>query len=321
MAIFKDIQTAVTLLKRGELVGLPTETVYGLGGNALDVNVVAKIFEAKNRPSFDPLIVHVPSLSSVEHIAHLNDEATVLFERFSPGPLTIVLKKKDCIPDLVTSGHSTVAVRIPNHPMTLAVLEQSGLCIAAPSANPFGFTSPTTAAHVERQLGDQIGGVLDGGSCKVGLESTIIDASGEELRILRLGGLAYEELAEVIGYDIPIQTSSSKPNAPGMLSSHYNPGKVVRLFDTAEDMWKSYYDRQNDRAVGLLYTGETKDVTHGLNLSSRSDLAEVAAGLFAGLRSFSELPVDEVWTYKMPEQGLGRAINDRLKRAAVKAQK
>lgn len=319
MAIFKEIQTAVGRLLDGELVALPTETVYGLGGNALDVQVVAKIFEAKNRPSFDPLIVHVDSIERVKQIAELTPQARGLFEAFSPGPLTLVLKKKSCVPDLVTSGHPTVAVRIPNHPMTLAVLRTSGLCIAAPSANPFGFTSPTTAQHVESQLGEVIGGVLDGGACEVGLESTIVDASGPELRVLRLGGLAYEALVEVVGKDIEVHTSSSTPNAPGMLSSHYNPGKRVRLFETEEQMWTEL--ARSEGKIGVLYDGETKPLTFGLNLSASKDLREIAAGLFAGLRSFSALPVDEIWTYNRPDMGLGRAINDRLKRAAVRGQK
>ena len=319
MAVFKEIQTAVGRLLDGELVALPTETVYGLGGNALDVQVVAKIFEAKNRPSFDPLIVHVDTIDRVEQIAELTPQARALFEAFSPGPLTLVLKKKSCVPDLVTSGHTTVAVRIPNHPLTLKVLEKSGLCIAAPSANPFGYTSPTTAAHVESQLGTRIGGVLDGGPCTVGLESTIVDASGPELRVLRLGGLPYEQLVEVVGHDIPIQTSSSTPNAPGMLSSHYNPGKSVRLFETEEAMWTEL--ARSEGNIGVLYDGETKPLAFGLNLSASKDLREIAAGLFAGLRSFSALPVDEIWTYNRPESGLGRAINDRLKRAAVRGQK
>ena len=165
MAITTDIDKAVQLLLEGALVALPTETVYGLGANALDINAVAKVFEAKNRPSFDPLIVHVASIEQAQEVAELNDAAIALFKQFSPGPLTLVLPKKEVVPDLVTSGHPTVAIRIPNHPMTLEVIRKSGLCIAAPSANPFGYTSPTTAAHVQEQLGDKIDAILDGGPC------------------------------------------------------------------------------------------------------------------------------------------------------------
>lgn len=317
MAVFKEVQKAVELLLQGELVALPTETVYGLGGNALASSVVAKIFEAKNRPSFDPLIVHVASVEQAEEIAEVTEEARLLFERFSPGPLTLVLKKKDVVPDLVTSGHSTVAVRIPNHALTLEVIRTSGLAIAAPSANPFGYTSPTTAQHVEEQLGSKIGGVLDGGPATIGLESTIVDASSSALKVLRLGGLPYEDICEVFGKELPVQTSSSKPNAPGMLSSHYNPGVPIRLFEDASTMWDAY--AQTKATVGVLYMGTARMLEFERNLSDKEDLREVAAGLFAGLRDLAKEAVDEIWTYKMPEQGLGRAINDRLKRAAISA--
>lgn len=315
MAVFSEVQKAVELLLQGELVALPTETVYGLGGNALDAGVVAKIFEAKNRPSFDPLIVHVASVDQAGEIAEITEEARLLFERFSPGPLTLVLKKKDVVPDLVTSGHSTVAVRIPNHAKTIEVIRKSGLCIAAPSANPFGYTSPTTAQHVEEQLGAKIGGILDGGPATIGLESTIVDASGAGLKVLRLGGLPYEEICKALGKEIPVQTSSSKPNAPGMLSSHYNPGVPIKLFEDADALWIAYSETK--ATVGVLYMGESRSLEFERNLSEGEDLREVAAGLFAGLRELAKEAVEEIWTYKMPEVGLGRAINDRLIRAAI----
>ena len=313
MAITTDIDKAVQLLREGALVAVPTETVYGLGANALNAGAVAKIFKAKNRPSFDPLIVHVASIKQAHEVAQLNEAAIALFERFSPGPLTLVLPKKAMVPDLVTSGHPTVAVRIPNHPMTLEVIRKSGLCIAAPSANPFGYTSPTTAMHVEQQLGDRIDAVLDGGPCGVGLESTIVDLCGTP-RVLRLGGLALEELESVLG-TLEVQTSSSNPNAPGMLSSHYNPGATIRLFDNLDSL-KSSIDNVDNSEVGLLVMCTEMEGSNVFNLSKSLSDVEAASRLFIGLRELRARGFKEIWTHYLPEDGLGRAINDRLKRAA-----
>lgn len=313
MAVTTDIDKAVQLLLEGALVALPTETVYGLGANALNAGAVAKVFKAKNRPSFDPLIVHVASIKQAHEVAELNEAAITLFERFSPGPLTLVLPKKSIVPDLVTSGHPTVAVRIPNHPMTLEVIGKSGLCIAAPSANPFGYTSPTTAMHVEQQLGDKIDAVLDGGPCGVGLESTIVDLCGTP-RVLRLGGLALERLESVLG-TLEVQTSSSNPNAPGMLSSHYNPGATIRLFDNLDSL-KSSIDIVDNSEVGLLVMSTEMEGSNVFNLSKSLSDVEAATRLFTGLRELRARGFKEIWTHYLPEDGLGRAINDRLKRAA-----
>lgn len=313
MAVTTDIDKAVQLLLEGALVAVPTETVYGLGANALNAGAVAKIFKAKNRPSFDPLIVHVASIKQAHEVAQLNEAAITLFERFSPGPLTLVLPKKAIVPDLVTSGHPTVAVRIPNHPMTLEVIGKSGLCIAAPSANPFGYTSPTTAMHVEQQLGDRIDAVLDGGPCGVGLESTIVDLC-DTPRVLRLGGLALEELESVLG-TLEVQTSSSNPNAPGMLSSHYNPGATIRLFDNLDSL-KSSIDSVDNSEVGLLVMSTEIEGSNVFNLSKSLSDVEAASRLFIGLRELRARGFKEIWTHYLPEDGLGRAINDRLKRAA-----
>lgn len=292
---------------------MPTETVYGLGANALDIIVVAKVFEAKNRPSFDPLIVHVASIEQAQEVAELNDAAIALFERFSPGPLTLVLPKKEAVPDLVTSGHPTVAIRIPNHPMTLEVIQKSGLCIAAPSANPFGYTSPTTAAHVQEQLGDKIDAILDGGPCGVGLESTIVNLCGDP-RVLRLGGLALEELESVLGA-LEVQTSSSNPKAPGMLSSHYNPGAKIRLFGNLDELSRSI-DSVDNSDIGYLVMSQDMDGDNVFNLSPALNDVEAASRLFIGLRELRARGFKEIWTHYLPEEGLGRAVNDRLKRAA-----
>ena len=313
MALITDSNEAVRILKSGGLVALPTETVYGLGANALDEQAVAKVFKAKNRPSFDPLIVHVASVAQARLIAEVSDEAAELFERFSPGPLTLILPKKQIVPDLTTSGHTTVAVRIPNHPITLEVIRNSGLCIAAPSANPFGYTSPTMAAHVIEQLGDRIDAVLDGGPCEVGIESTILELTNTP-RILRLGGLSLESIQDSIG-KVMIESSSSNPKAPGMLSSHYNPGVHVRLFESLDELL-AQYKSVNKSSIGLLIMGDGPSESNIYNLSPSDNDLEAASRLFTGLHELKSKDVSEIWSHYLPEKGLGRAINDRLKRAA-----
>ncbi|MCH1401301.1 MAG: threonylcarbamoyl-AMP synthase [Schleiferiaceae bacterium] len=314
MAGLCNIDEAVRLLQTGQVVGLPTETVYGLGANALDTTAVAKVFEAKNRPSFDPLIVHVADLDGVRSIAELTPEAESLLLAFSPGPLTVVLKKKSIVPDLVTSGHPTVAVRIPAHPMMLQVLQQSGLFIAAPSANPFGYTSPTTAQHVLAQLGERIGGVLDGGPCNVGLESTIVDFTGGTPKVLRLGGMDVAQLELVLG-ELPVQTSSSTPHAPGMLSAHYNPGAKIVLHANVGDALRAA-SVTNDAAVLLFGPLEKSCYEHQYSLSDSTSYTEAAQNLFAMLRELGA-KYPEIHAVRLPEVGLGRAINDRLVRAAA----
>lgn len=313
MALITDSNEAVRILKSGGLVALPTETVYGLGANALDERAVAKVFKAKNRPSFDPLIVHVASVAQARLIAEVSDEAAELFERFSPGPLTLILPKKQIVPDLTTSGHSTVAVRIPNHPITLEVIRNSGLSIAAPSANPFGYTSPTTAAHVIEQLGDRIDAVLDGGPCEVGIESTILELTNTP-RILRLGGLSLESIQDSIG-KVMIESSSSNPKAPGMLSSHYNPGVHVRLFESLDELL-AQYNSVNKSSIGLLIMGDGPSESNIYNLSPSDNDLEAASRLFTGLHQLKTKGFSEIWAHYLPAKGLGRAINDRLKRAA-----
>ena len=313
MALITDSNEAVRILKSGGLVALPTETVYGLGANALDEQAVAKVFKAKNRPSFDPLIVHVASVDQARLIAEVSDEAAELFEKFSPGPLTLILPKKQIVPDLTTSGHTTVAVRIPNHPITLEVIRNSGLCIAAPSANPFGYTSPTMAAHVIEQLGDRIDAVLDGGPCEVGIESTILELTNTP-RILRLGGLSLESIQDSMG-KVMIESSSSNPKAPGMLSSHYNPGVHVRLFESLDELL-AQYKSVNKSSIGLLIMGDGPSESNIYNLSPSDNDLEAASRLFTGLHELKSKDVSEIWSHYLPEKGLGRAINDRLKRAA-----
>lgn len=311
-----DIAKAAALLRANELVAIPTETVYGLAANALSEAAVVKIFEAKNRPAFDPLIVHVASVAQFTAYAEAIPEVAMkLAETICPGPITFIFKKKPIIPDLVTSGHPTVGLRVPNHPLTLQLLAELDFPLAAPSANPFGYTSPTRAEHVQAQLGDKLSYIMDGGPCAIGLESTILDFSETEPKILRLGGLSVEFLEEQLNQKLAIQTSSSNPTAPGMLISHYNPGKPVYVGDV-----ERFRHKHVDKRIGLLVF---KNMHPGIDqslqrvLSPTGDLAEAARNFFTMLRSFNTLPVDVVLAEWLPDEGLGRAINDRLKRAAT----
>ncbi|WP_181305050.1 L-threonylcarbamoyladenylate synthase [Rufibacter sp. XAAS-G3-1] len=316
--IGKEVQRAAAYLTQGDLVAIPTETVYGLAANAYDEAAVVKIFEAKNRPAFDPLIVHTHAVTEVTSIVReVPDVAYLLAERFWPGPLTLILPKAEHIPLLVTSGHDSVGVRIPNHPLTLELLRQLPFPVAAPSANPFGYVSPTTAQHVQAQLGSRIPYILDGGACAVGIESTILSLNGNEVEVLRLGGLALEELEEVVQISkARIKTSSSNPAAPGMLSSHYSPRKKVLLGSIEENL--QLVDPARVGTISLQKNFPQVPIGQQIQLSTRGDLGEAARCLFSALRSLDEQPIDFILAEPMPEQGLGRAINDRLQRASFR---
>lgn len=311
-----DIAAAKAWLEAGNVVGIPTETVYGLAGNALDPDAVLTIFRVKNRPSFDPLIVHTDSLDKLDRfVTHIPEPARRLAEMFWPGPLTLLLPKRDLIPDLVTAGLPTVAIRIPRHPLTLALLRSLDFPLAAPSANPFGYISPTTAQHVADQLGDQIPYILDGGSAAIGLESTIIGFEDDQLTVFRLGGMGLEQLEAVVG-PVSIRThSTSNPAAPGMLSSHYAPRKPLILLAPGESPKPAEH-------VGALAFREPFggiDSRFQRVLSPTGDLNEAAKNLFAHLRMLDSLPIDTIYAEQVPNQGLGGAINDRLRRASVPA--
>ncbi len=316
--IGQDISRAKAVLAGGGLVAIPTETVYGLAGNALDGIVVAKIFAAKNRPSFDPLIVHVESISAAsKYVQEIPEKAKILAEAYWPGPLTLLLKKKSIIPDLVTSGLETVAVRVPAHQMTHELLTSLDFPLAAPSANPFGYVSPTTAKHVNDQLGNRIDYILDGGTCDVGIESTIISFEQDTPKILRLGGLSVEAIEQVIGKVVVAIHSSSKPDAPGMLKSHYAPAKRVVLaneFDLNLSL-------DTSGMGALMFDHYFSGIEQGNQflLSESGDLNEAAKHLFTGLRELDQREnIHTIITEFVPNEGLGRAINDRLKRAIAK---
>lgn len=318
-AIGQDIAKAKEVLESGHLVGIPTETVYGLAGNALNPDAVSRIFETKNRPTFDPLILHSSSLNRVkEFVSDFPDQLKELGEKFWPGPLTLLLSKKAIVPDLVTSGLDRVAVRVPNHPLTLDLLERLDFPLAAPSANPFGYISPTSAAHVEAQLGKQISYILDGGPCQVGLESTIVGLENGQITIYRLGGLDFSEIEKVVGPVTVKDHSSSNPAAPGQLESHYAPKKPFLLGDLDSLI-------AQHRAIGaefaVLSFASFFEEVHAENqiaLSLTGDLHEAAQRLFAAMRRLDESPATLILAELVPEEGLGRAINDRLRRAAVK---
>ncbi len=314
-----DLDKTKTILQNGGLVAVPTETVYGLAGNALDPEVAAKIFSAKNRPSFDPLIVHVLSVErAADYVEELPEKAKRLTEHFWPGPLTILLKRKPIIPDLVTSGLDTVAIRVPAHQLTRSLLEVLDFPLAAPSANPFGYVSPTSAEHVNQQLGDRVDYILDGGECLVGIESTIVSFENEVPRVLRLGGLSVEDIEDCIG-DVEVNIhSSSKPDAPGMLKSHYAPEKAIVLVDEFNP--QSLNDFSQIGALMFSNYAENIPQENQFLMSPEGDMNEAARRLFSGLRLLDQRKdIHTIVTDFVPNEGLGRAINDRIKRATAKS--
>ncbi len=316
--IGKNSLFAAELLRQNQLVGIPTETVYGLAGNALSEQAVLAIFEAKQRPFFDPLIIHVPNFESVETYATWHDERLKnLAQNYWPGPLTVLLPKNNNIPDLVTSGSDLVAVRVPNQALTLALLRELDFPLAAPSANPFGYISPTTAIHVEKQLGNRIGYILNGGECEVGLESTIVGIEDNEVCVYRLGGLSIADIEASVGKVNLQLNQSSNPKAPGQLNSHYAP--KTPIYELSKEMFEKYKQMK----IGYLGFGAVpnyieKHIDKLYNLSPTKNLKEAAVNLFNYLRLLDESEVDIIFINFVSNEGLGLAINDRLKRALVK---
>jgi len=311
-----DIEKAKQILQQGGLVAIPTETVYGLAANGLDKNAVLKIFEAKNRPHFDPLIIHTNSIEKIKlWVDDFPEWAQRLANAFWPGPLTLLLPKKNIIPDLVTSGLPQVAVRIPNHKLTLQLLESLDFPLAAPSANPFGYVSPTTSAHVATQLQNKIDYILDGGTCDVGIESTIVGFENNCVTVYRLGGLAVEDIEHIVG-KVNVQVNqSSNPTAPGMLKSHYAPTKPLFIGDVAD-----FIKNNPSKKIGVIsfYKDYGTEENHSKILSPTKDLKEAAHNLFAAIRDLDASKVEVIIAEKFPDNFLGRAINDRLQRASAK---
>ncbi|MBS1488369.1 MAG: threonylcarbamoyl-AMP synthase [Bacteroidetes bacterium] len=314
--IGKDIDKARTLLEAGEVVAIPTETVYGLAGNALDVEAVTKIFKVKDRPYFDPLIVHVPDAKAVyQYAANIPHQAVALFEKFWPGPLTVLLEKKNIIPDLVTSGLDRVGLRCPQHPLTTELLQRLPFPLAAPSANPFGYISPTKPEHVNDQLGNKIKYILDGGECKVGIESTIVGFEQGMPVIYRVGGLAVDQIETVIG-KVQVKESSSNPQSPGQLQSHYAPRKQMVVGVIPELLQEFSHQTLGVLSFRTMYQSDA--IKKQIILSPTGDVEEAAQKFFSSLRELDRSQVDLIIAEEVPAAGLGRAINDRLKRASSK---
>ena len=313
----ETVHQAAEIIKKGGLVAFPTETVYGLGADAFNPVAVARIFEVKKRPHFDPLIVHIAIQGDLSKLVNeIPSDARKVIERFWPGPLTIVLLKKEEVPDIVTSGLPTVAVRMPRHPMALSLIKEAGFPIVGPSANPFGYLSPTTAEHVREQLGDQIDFILDGGPCDVGVESTIISFLERNPKLLRPGGVPLEEIEAVIGRVEVNSSEKNKPTAPGMLPKHYAPRTPI-ILDWDE---KNFNSKEIERIGLLSFRGPegSRKFRHVEVLSNKGDFREAATNLFAAIRRLDELNLDLILAETIPEVGLGRAIMDRLRRASGK---
>lgn len=304
----RSIARAAAILRDGGLVAFPTETVYGLGANACADRAVARIFAVKDRPSFNPLIVHVPSAEQARTLVGFNNHADLLAQRFWPGPLTLVLPRLPGCPVslLVSAGLDSLAVRVPGRPEARALLAAAGVPVAAPSANPSGRVSPTTARHVEDGLGDAVDLILDGGACTVGLESTVVDCTGDAPVLLRTGGITAEALSASLGTEIAETGSEAgAPKSPGMLTRHYATGLPLRLNARSAKAGEAY----------LAY-GEAPSAT--LNLSPAGDLEEAAANLFDFLHRLDSPVYSAIAVAPIPDRGLGRAINDRLRRAAAR---
>ncbi|MCA8938243.1 MAG: threonylcarbamoyl-AMP synthase [Planctomycetes bacterium] len=305
-----SIARAAEALQQGDVVAMPTETVYGLAADALNAEAVAKVFAIKQRPSFDPLIVHVASLEMAEAVACFNDTARRLAQAFWPGPLTMVLPKQPCVPDIVTSGLNSVGVRMPNHASALALIRTANTPLAAPSANLFGRVSPTSAQHVADQLGDKVEVILDGGPCQIGLESCVVEVEGDGVKVLRLGAITMEDIAKL---GIPATRGLAvheRPNAPGMLASHYAPRKTLRLVE------RVLPESANPRLGALVFQDAPTGFGHVEVLSPSGNLIEAAANLFAAMRRLESANIDEILAEVLPEDGIGAAIMDRLRRAA-----
>lgn len=306
----ETIDDAARVIREGGLVAFPTETVYGLGGDATNGEAVAAIFAAKGRPSFNPLIIHVPDLAAAEALGAFSDDARRLATEYWPGPLTLVIKRRAGCPvaDLSSAGLETLAVRVPDHPVAQRLLNAAGLPIAAPSANRSGHVSPTRAQHVDEDLGARVAMILDGGATEHGVESTVIDASGSELVLLRPGAVTAEQIAATLGHPIGRAASvAGAPISPGQLASHYAPKARLRL-DASE---------ARDGEALLAFGRAAPSRGFVINLSPAGDLQEAAANLFASLRAFDAAGSAAVAVMPIPDTGLGAAINDRLRRAAA----
>lgn len=317
----KNIEKAKAALNNGDLVAIPTETVYGLAANATSIDAVKSIFKTKGRPSNNPLILHFSNFDAISpYVASISDDVKLLAKSFWPGPLTLLLPKTDLVPEIITAGLPRVAVRVPSHPLTIKLLNELNYPLAAPSANPSGYISPTKASHVEKQLGDKIEFILDGGNCKKGLESTILGWNDNNKPTLyRQGVITAKDIEEVLKKEVVIHTpNSGRLEAPGMLSSHYAPKTKTIISDSIE----STIRENSGLKLGLIkafqpYKGPII-VSKQIVLSSNNLLEEVAQKLYASMHELDALDLDLIIIEKVIDEDIGLAINDRLKRSAVK---
>lgn len=317
-AIGKNVLRASRLLTGGKLVAIPTETVYGLAANALDPYAVSEIFRVKERPHFNPLIIHIGSAAELDkYVTALPPVAEKLIAAFWPGPLTLLLPKKEVVPDIVTAGLPHVAVRVPEHPLTLELLQLLDFPLAAPSANPFCYISPTWTEHVQQQIGDKIPYILDGGPCRAGVESTIVGFEGNTPVVYRLGALTPEDIAAVVGEVKLHQENELLPLSPGMLPYHYSPKTSLYLTGQVEMLLKMF-----DYATTGLITF-SKPIAgfpqeRQVVLSPDGDLQEAASNLYAALHQLDAMNLTQIIAERLPESGLGKTMNERLKKAAAK---
>jgi L-threonylcarbamoyladenylate synthase len=316
--ITTNLSKAKRALTKDGIIAIPTETVYGLAGNAYSENALKKIFALKKRPLYNPLIVHIKSAAFLNDVAmDIPEIAMQLAKSFWPGSLTLVLKKQTHIPDLATAGKETVAVRVPNHPLTLRLLENLEFPLAAPSANPFGSISPTTAAHVFTYFKDELPIILDGGACEKGVESTIIGFENNQPILYRYGSVSVEDIEAVAGKLMIAVNNDSTPTAPGMLSRHYAPKTVTYLSDNVKHTIQSF----SDRKIGLLLFKDAmphENIFHQEILSKTGSLDEAAKNLYAAMHRLDNSNLDVIIAEKLPNKGLGKTINDRLQRAVKK---
>ena len=317
--ISTQIETASQILSKNGLVGIPTETVYGLAANAMNEFAVSKIFELKKRPSYNPLIVHIGHIDDLEkYTQNIPEIAYQLAKAFWPGPLTLVLEKKPLVPDLITAGKNTVGIRMPNHPVTLSLLKQLDFPLAAPSANPFMSISPTTAQHVEDYFGHKLPLILEGGPCEKGIESTIIGFENDTPVLYRLGSISEKAIEEICGPLNHIKTISKKPLAPGMLAKHYAPKTPTIL---TEEISPNILNNYKEKKIGLLFFEKSNcnDSNYQIEiLSKKANLEEAAKNLYAAMHRLDKLKLDVIIIEKLPNKGLGKSINDRLERASKK---
>ena len=316
--ITTDLNKAKEVLEKNELIAIPTETVYGLAGNAFNETAIKKIFALKKRPFYNPLIVHIKSADYLQHIAKdIPEMAQKLANEFWPGPLTLVLKKQSHISDVVTAGKETVAIRVPNHPVALALLDKLDFPLAAPSANPFGSISPTNATHVFNYFNEELKVIVDGGECEKGLESTIIGFENNQPILYRHGSISVEDIEKITGKLNVATSNNTSPNAPGMLTRHYAPKTDTYLTNNVYELIKCFKGKK----IGLLVFKDqlhNDSVAHQEILSKSGDFNEAAKNLYAAMHRLDQKNLDLIIAERLPDKDLGKTINDKLERATKK---